>query len=108
MTFTVGFTNSTLAKVLSLLLPGTGDLGDRLQQLAANETAGLKPAHTYVPWVTVNGIALGGAFEQLQTFICTAYTGDRYVLNISLRLQGAYTDLTQMCCQAVMLVSSHA
>ena len=52
-------------------------MADELQQKAAEETASLRPAHTYVPWVTVNGIALGGAFEQLQTFICAAYLGDR-------------------------------
>ncbi len=46
--------------------------------MAAEETASLKPAHTYVPWITVNGIAIGGAFEQLQTFICASYLGERY------------------------------
>ena len=54
-----------------------GQMADELQEKAAEETASLKPAHTYVPWITVNGIALGGAFEQLQTFICAAYLGDR-------------------------------
>lgn len=52
-------------------------MADELQKKAAEETASLRPAHTYVPWVTVNGIALGGAFEQLQTFICAAYLGNR-------------------------------
>ena len=51
-----------------------GELGDKLQHQAANETAGLKPAHT------VNGIALGGAFEQVQMFVCAAYQGKRYVI----------------------------
>lgn len=55
----------------------SGQMADELQEKAAEETASLKPAHTYVPWITVNGIALGGAFEQLQTFICAAYLGDR-------------------------------
>lgn len=55
-----------------------GALADDLQKQAANETGSLKPAHSYVPWITVNGVALGGAFEQLQIFICAAYLGDRY------------------------------
>lgn len=53
-------------------------MADELQKWAGEETASLRPPHEYVPWVTVNGIALGGAFEELQTFICAAYLGDRY------------------------------
>ena len=56
-----------------------GQMAVELQNKAAEETASLKPAHTYVPWVTVNGIAVGGAFEQLQTFICASYLGERYL-----------------------------
>lgn len=55
-----------------------GQMAFELQKKAAEETASLKPAHTYVPWVTVNGIPIGGAFEQLQTFICASYLGERY------------------------------
>ncbi|KAL0018223.1 hypothetical protein WJX77_010691 [Trebouxia sp. C0004] len=55
----------------------SGQMAVELQKKAAEETASLKPAHTYVPWITVNGIAIGGAFEQLQTFICASYLGDR-------------------------------
>ena len=55
----------------------TGKMADDLQQKAADETAGLTPPHSYVPWITVNGIALGGAFEQLQLFVCAAYLGER-------------------------------
>ena len=55
-----------------------GAMADELQKQAADETASLRPPHSYVPWITVNGIALGGASEQLQTFICAAYLGDRY------------------------------
>ena len=54
-----------------------GAMADELQKKAADETASLRPPHSYVPWITVNGIALGGAFEQLQIFICAAYLGDR-------------------------------
>lgn len=57
----------------------TGALGDDLQRQAAQETGSLRPPHSYVPWVTVNGIPIGGAHEQtLQIFICAAYLGDRY------------------------------
>ena len=66
--------------VLALILVMfAGQLGDQLQQQAANETASLKPAHSYVPWVTVDGIPIGGAYEQLQTFICADYKGQRLV-----------------------------
>ena len=54
-----------------------GQMADDLQKQAAEETASLIPPHTYVPWVTVNGITVGGALDQLQTFICAAYLGDR-------------------------------
>lgn len=40
-------------------------------------TAALHPAHTYVPWVTVNGIPLGAAYVYLKTIVCAAYTGER-------------------------------
>ena len=56
----------------------TGSMADELQKHAANETASLRPPHSYVPWITVNGVALGGAFEELQIFTCAAYLGDRY------------------------------
>ena len=55
-----------------------GALGDNLQKQAADETGSLRPPHSYVPWITLNGVALGGAFEHLQIFICAAYLGDRY------------------------------
>lgn len=53
-------------------------MADELQKQAADETANLSPPHSYVPWITVNGVALGGAYEELQIFICAAYLGDRY------------------------------
>jgi interferon, gamma-inducible protein 30 len=36
-----------------------GPEGDRLQREAATDTGALKPPHQYVPWVVVNGVALG-------------------------------------------------
>lgn len=60
-----------------ILVMFVGRLGDQLQRQAANETASLRPAHSYVPWITVDGIPIGGAYEQLQTFICADYKGQR-------------------------------
>lgn len=58
-----------------------GELGTSLQRLAAQRTAGLKPAHQYVPWVVVNGIPLLEDDENILRYICVAYTGrDRCVL----------------------------
>lgn len=67
-------------RVLEVIPCGhTGPLADDLQRQAAEETGSLKPPHSYVPWVTVNGIPLGGTYDQtLQIFICAAYLGDRY------------------------------
>ena len=44
---------------------------------AAAATEALDPPHIYVPWVTVNGIAVGQGYQFLLTFVCAAYTGDR-------------------------------
>jgi len=49
-----------------------GSQGDELELKAAKETGALDPKHTFVPWVVVNGIALGGAFEDLERYICVA------------------------------------
>lgn len=54
-----------------------GAQGDELEREAAQETAALDPPHTYVPWVTVQGIPLGGAFEDVRRYICVAFTGKR-------------------------------
>lgn len=58
-----------------LVLPGA--LGDTLQRLAKERTASLQPPHQYVPWVVVNGIPLGDDYENVQTYICAAYTDVR-------------------------------
>lgn len=55
----------------------SGPLGDMLDVEAEAATAALHPAHTYVPWVTVNGIPLGAAYVYLKTIVCAAYTGER-------------------------------
>ena len=52
-------------------------MGVELEVQAAAATAALDPPHVYVPWVTVNGIAIGEGYQFLLTFVCAAYTGDR-------------------------------
>ena len=55
-----------------------GELGSSLVRSAAVETAQLDPPHTYVPWVVVNGVALGDAYPYLRSFICVALgSGDK-------------------------------
>lgn len=49
-----------------------GEEGDALELAAAKETGALIPKHTFVPWVVVNGVALGGAFEDLDRYVCAA------------------------------------
>lgn len=56
---------------------GAGDMGVDLEVAAAAATAALDPPHIYVPWVTVNGIAVGQGYQFLLTFVCAAYNGDR-------------------------------
>ena len=55
-----------------------GELGSSLVKSAAMETAQLDPPHTYVPWVVVNGVAIGDAYPYLRSFICVALgSGDK-------------------------------
>ena len=54
-------------------------LGNELQHEFAAQTGSLSPAHTYVPWVTVNGVHTediqNKAQADLVKFICDTYTG---------------------------------
>lgn len=54
----------------------TGKRGDALEKLAGSETDGLVPKHTFVPWIVVNGVAIGNDFENLDRYICAALDGD--------------------------------
>lgn len=47
-----------------------GPLGKELVEKAYNETAALVPAHTYVPWVVVDGLPLYAGDIYLQAIIC--------------------------------------
>lgn len=49
-----------------------GEQGNTLEREAGEETAALRPQHRYVPWLVVNGIALGGDYESLYKFVCVA------------------------------------
>ena len=56
-----------------------GVSGDMLERAAAAETAALQPPHEYVPWVTVQGIALGApeSTADLLRYVCVAFAGER-------------------------------
>jgi interferon gamma-inducible protein 30 len=49
-----------------------GEAGAELERAAYRETAALRPAHMFVPWVVVEGVALGGDFENLDRYLCAA------------------------------------
>jgi interferon gamma-inducible protein 30 len=49
-----------------------GDQGKKLELAAAKATWALRPRHTFVPWIVVNGVALGGDFERLERYVCAA------------------------------------
>jgi interferon, gamma-inducible protein 30 len=54
-----------------------GEEGDELERKAEEATAALDPPHQYVPWVTVNGVPIGSDMDNLVTYICAAWQGDR-------------------------------
>ncbi|KAJ4704361.1 putative Gamma-interferon-inducible lysosomal thiol reductase [Melia azedarach] len=49
--------------------------GRKLILKYANETDGLKPPHRFVPWVTVNDLALAEDFQNFIAYVCKAYKG---------------------------------
>ena len=57
--------------------PSAGQEGGELQRHARERTEALVPQHQYVPWVTVNGVAILDDFENVVKYVCVAYTGDR-------------------------------
>lgn len=52
-------------------------LGKQLQLEAFNTTAALQPPHLWVPWVVVNGQPLFEDTQNVQQYVCAAYTGTR-------------------------------
>lgn len=49
-----------------------GGEGAALEAAAVAETEALSPRLTFVPWILVEGVALGAAFEQLDRIVCVA------------------------------------
>ncbi|KAM0948088.1 putative gamma interferon inducible lysosomal thiol reductase GILT, Thioredoxin-like superfamily [Dioscorea sansibarensis] len=53
-----------------------GGDGNKLELQYAAKTGALQPPHTYVPWVVVDGQPLYDDYENFESYICKAYTGD--------------------------------
>ena len=70
-----------------------GAHGEALERRAGEETDGLVPKHQFVPWMVVNGAALGADYDNLDRYICVGITADARpaacsVLREALRHQG--------------------
>jgi interferon gamma-inducible protein 30 len=52
-------------------------LGARLELEFAAETDRLQPPHKYVPWVLVNGEPLYESYQDVATYVCKAYQGNK-------------------------------
>lgn len=63
----------------------TGSVGKELEKLAGSETDALVPKHTFVPWIVVNGAAIGSDFENLDRYICAALDGNMPEACLTLR-----------------------
>jgi interferon gamma-inducible protein 30 len=63
----------------------TGTLGQQLLLDAGVATAALNPAHTYVPWVTVDGVHQTDAENGIWKYVCAHYTGTKASFCSSLR-----------------------
>ncbi|MCL7023396.1 hypothetical protein MKW94_009551 [Papaver nudicaule] len=51
--------------------------GKQLELGYAKVTGDLKPPLEFVPWVTVNNLALKDEYENFQTYVCNAYKGTK-------------------------------
>mmetsp|Transcript_35827 Transcript_35827/g.93385 ORF Transcript_35827/g.93385 Transcript_35827/m.93385 type:complete len:206 (-) Transcript_35827:204-821(-) len=70
--------NSISADVVSAINKcASGSEGKDIEQAMKKATDALQPAHQFVPWVTVNGQALGQDLDQLVQYVCKAYTGTK-------------------------------
>jgi len=58
-----------------------GEEGNALMHQNALKTQGLKPSHTYVPWLTMNGKHTdeieNGLMDDMLSYVCNAYTGTK-------------------------------
>ncbi|KAJ0978362.1 hypothetical protein J5N97_013836 [Dioscorea zingiberensis] len=50
--------------------------GKKLELQYAAKTDALQPPHKYVPWVVVDGQPLYEDYENFESYVCQAYTGD--------------------------------
>lgn len=55
-----------------------GEQGDELERAAHLETAALRPQHSGVPWVLVNGVPLRDADGQVLLIVCAAIPADAH------------------------------
>lgn len=53
-----------------------GPKGEALERQAGKETNGLVPKHTFVPWMEVNGAALGSDYDNLDRYVCVGVAAD--------------------------------
>ncbi|CAL9688439.1 unnamed protein product [Knipowitschia caucasica] len=64
-----------------LMTCANGDLGNHIMHQNALKTEALKPTHTYVPWITVNGEhsedLQSKAFDGLLPLVCELYKGEK-------------------------------
>ncbi|XP_027337481.1 gamma-interferon-responsive lysosomal thiol protein-like [Abrus precatorius] len=51
------------------------EYGKKLELKYAAETSALRPPHTYVPWVVVDGTPLNEDFQNFISYVCKAYKG---------------------------------
>ena len=64
--------NATAARACA-----AGKRGAALESAAMRDTDALIPAHAYVPWIVVDGLALGGAADAAGVVACAAWGGAR-------------------------------
>ncbi|KAM9469574.1 gamma-interferon-inducible lysosomal thiol reductase [Clarias gariepinus] len=72
---------SPKTKFGDIMACANGDEGNKLMHENAKKTAGLKPQHEYVPWITINGEHTDDlqtkAMSSLFQLVCSLYKGER-------------------------------
>ncbi|KAL4428837.1 hypothetical protein ABPG77_005275 [Micractinium sp. CCAP 211/92] len=51
-----------------------GDRGKEIEKEAAAVTWALNPPKNFVPWMVINGVPIGNAYDQLERYVCAAST----------------------------------
>lgn len=76
-----------------------GERGRELEKEAGLETTSLVPKHTFVPWMVVNGVAIGSDYDNLDRYICAVAAPEkRCVLVYSIVSLGVECDLLYSSC----------